>query len=761
MAPKSLEDNVKSLSLAGVASHTAPKGATGFFKWLWAHRRNKHKGDPAKELVYAEGVQIVRAFLAFAAKHGVGELQRFTASHVPTPKWVSKVTVPVAQANINRAAHLLRKAFAVDPRTVELVGGEQWWTLRGTPLTGEWIEMKKDKVKRGKIPAERVLLYLHGGAHFFSSLETHRYQIQRHARKLGARAFAPSQRLAPQYPFPCALHDSLAAYLFLIDPPRDGSVEHEPVLPEHIIISGDSAGGGLALSLLVLLRDLGLPMPAGATLISPWVDLSHSFPSVAGDGAGDYIPPNGFIYKPDLVWPPPPNPATRLEQVLVGEEELSAQGLDVVVRIDDQVQLYTHNLLLDHPFVSPVNQGSLGGLPPLYISCGGSELLHDEIIHIAHKAANPSSYPPAQRIFDQYPSQKAHYEQDYPPTKVQLQVFDGGCHVATTLSVTSLAKYMYRGAANAALFFLAGAKAESERRAVYAVRHVHRQAAKSSNPSTTASSTANSSSSSLRGATVSAVNPKAPVLPHMTSKDAERANAEALDEPGDSGSEADDASVAYTDSSSASSASGGERHGDGAGPGKAARPQRVQALGQLPPFSPRSEGAEPCASGGMVRQRVSLKGFVRPLEPAAELDGCTMPAEAIGRLHAGPVRKWLAQRREWDERYAKELAHFRALKEADWDKARATGYLAGQFKGERPPLGSVAGWADERLAKEAARSVDEVGQKTGATMALGMWSGISARPDEQAVGGEEELAKVKSRASAETKRGDPEANPAA
>jgi len=322
---------------------------------------------------------------------------------------------------------------------------------------------------------------------------------------------------------------------------------------------------------------------------------------------------------------------------------------------------------------------------------------------------------------------------------------------------------MYRGAANAALFFLAGAKAESERRAVYAVRHVHRHGAKSSTPSTTASSTANSSSSSLRGATVSAVNPHAPVLPHMTSKDAERANAEALDEPRDSDSEADDATVAYTDSSSASSASGDEHHGAGAGAGagKAARPQRLQALGQLPPFSSRSQGAEPCASGGMVRQRVSLKGFVRQLEPASELDGCTMPAEAIGRLHAGPVRKWLAQRREWDDRFGKELAHFRALKEADWAQARAAGYLAGQFEGERPPLGSVAGWADERLAKEAARSVDEVGQKTGATMALGMWSGISARPDEQAVGGEEELAKVKSRASAEAQRGDPDANPAA
>lgn len=54
--------------------------------------------------------------------------------------------------------------------------------------------------------------------------------------------------LAPQYPFPCALHDALASYLFLIDPPADGSVAHEPVPPENIILSGDSAGGGLALS---------------------------------------------------------------------------------------------------------------------------------------------------------------------------------------------------------------------------------------------------------------------------------------------------------------------------------------------------------------------------------------------------------------------------------------------------------------------------------------------------------------------------------
>lgn len=66
--------------------------------------------------------------------------------------------------------------------------------------------------------------------------------------------------------------------LFLIRPPP-GS-EHVAINPAHIIISGDSAGGGLSLALLQVIRDAGLPQPAGGVLISPWCDLSHSFPSI-------------------------------------------------------------------------------------------------------------------------------------------------------------------------------------------------------------------------------------------------------------------------------------------------------------------------------------------------------------------------------------------------------------------------------------------------------------------------------------------------
>jgi acetyl esterase/lipase len=72
--------------------------------------------------------------------------------------------------------------------------------------------------------------------------------------------------------------DTIDVDLFLIRPPAGAA--HQAVDPKHIIISGDSAGGGLSLALLQTIRDSGLPLPAGGVLISPWCDLTHSFPSV-------------------------------------------------------------------------------------------------------------------------------------------------------------------------------------------------------------------------------------------------------------------------------------------------------------------------------------------------------------------------------------------------------------------------------------------------------------------------------------------------
>lgn len=70
---------------------------------------------------------------------------------------------------------------------------------------------------------------------------------------------------------------------YLTHPPL-GAV-HKPVHPSKIVLAGDSAGAALCLTVLTILRDLGIPQPAGAVLISPWVDLTHSFPSVITNSA--------------------------------------------------------------------------------------------------------------------------------------------------------------------------------------------------------------------------------------------------------------------------------------------------------------------------------------------------------------------------------------------------------------------------------------------------------------------------------------------
>ena len=109
------------------------------------------------------------------------------------------------------------------------------------------------------------------------------YVLAFHARYLTSIFPAINYRLSPQYPFPCAIQDALAAYLYLIRPPSEA--KHKPVKPQHIVIMGDSAGGGLALATLQVIRDSGLPQCAGGVLISPWCDLSHSFPSIHGNTA--------------------------------------------------------------------------------------------------------------------------------------------------------------------------------------------------------------------------------------------------------------------------------------------------------------------------------------------------------------------------------------------------------------------------------------------------------------------------------------------
>jgi monoterpene epsilon-lactone hydrolase len=113
--------------------------------------------------------------------------------------------------------------------------------------------------------APTTILYLHGGGYVMGSAFGYRPLPGALASAAGAGALVPEYRLAPEHPFPAALDDALRAYQWMLE--RGTS-------PGHVTLAGDSSGGGLVMALLVALKQRDLPLPGGAVLMCPWVDLS-------------------------------------------------------------------------------------------------------------------------------------------------------------------------------------------------------------------------------------------------------------------------------------------------------------------------------------------------------------------------------------------------------------------------------------------------------------------------------------------------------
>jgi monoterpene epsilon-lactone hydrolase len=208
------------------------------------------------------------------------------------------------------------------------------WHIRaesGAALNGEWIEpIAPDCAAR-----ERCILYLHGGGYVAMSARTHRSVTSRLAGWSRARLFALDYRLAPEAPFPAALDDALAAYRALIA----GGV---PV--SRIVIAGDSAGGGLALALVIAARDRGDPLPAAAVLFSPWTDLAATGRSIVDNSEvdalffGSYVAAQAQYY---LGTTPATNPlASPLYADLADLPPLLIQASDSEVLLDDSRRVF-------------------------------------------------------------------------------------------------------------------------------------------------------------------------------------------------------------------------------------------------------------------------------------------------------------------------------------------------------------------------------------------------------------------------------------
>jgi epsilon-lactone hydrolase len=195
-----------------------------------------------------------------------------------------------------------------------------------------------DQIEPPGLATSRVVLYFHGGGYSLGSARSHRNLGKRIAFEARARVVLPDYRLAPEHPFPAAVEDAVASYRWLLA---------SGVEPERIAVAGDSAGAGLALALLVSLRDAGAPLPACAVLLSPFADLECR-----------------------------------------GDSYVTMAALDPIVSREMGLgmgRLYVGDHDPSDPLASPA-RARLDGLPPLLLQVGSEEVVLDDARTIARRA---------------------------------------------------------------------------------------------------------------------------------------------------------------------------------------------------------------------------------------------------------------------------------------------------------------------------------------------------------------------------------------
>jgi epsilon-lactone hydrolase len=202
-----------------------------------------------------------------------------------------------------------------------------------------------------------MLLYLHGGGYVFGSPRTHRNLVSRLSHVTALPALSLDYRLPPVATLPAPLEDALAAYRELLDAGRPA---------ERIVLAGDSAGGGLALTLALHAVEAGLPQPRALVLLSPWADLTNSGASFSFNGAVDpFLPP----------------------VALQRAARAALAGRDAA---DWRVS----------PVFAPAEL--LAGLPPTLVQVGSTEVLHDDATRVAGRIAE-AGVPAELHVFERQP----------------------------------------------------------------------------------------------------------------------------------------------------------------------------------------------------------------------------------------------------------------------------------------------------------------------------------------------------------------------
>ncbi|MET8560837.1 alpha/beta hydrolase [Streptomyces flaveolus] len=186
---------------------------------------------------------------------------------------------------------------------------------------------------------DRALLFFHGGGFSVGSIDSHRKLAAHLAKAAGVAGLIIDYRLAPEHVFPAAIEDGVTAFRWLLG---------QGFAPEHIFTAGDSAGGHLAVSVALSLRDEGLPLPGAIIPMSPWLDMKHEGPTMETNAATDAL-------------------VSRALAQGMADRFLGDSGDPT------------------HPLANPLH-ADLTGLPPLYVVAGGAETLLSDSERLVDRA---------------------------------------------------------------------------------------------------------------------------------------------------------------------------------------------------------------------------------------------------------------------------------------------------------------------------------------------------------------------------------------
>jgi monoterpene epsilon-lactone hydrolase len=220
-----------------------------------------------------------------------------------------------------------------------------WQTLTAEPGDVDYIETVAGGIQAMWAAPKRashdsVLLCFHGGGFFTGSMYTHRKLFAHFAKAIGCRALILNYRLAPEFQFPAQVNDALSAYAWLIN--------EEKISPKNIAFTGDSAGGNLAITAMLLARDKGLPLPAAAMPFCAYFDMEVGGESMMLNKGKDLL-----FTKESVI---------EITQMYLGEK-------------GSPKDKYANPLYAD-----------LSDLPSVYLQVGADELLLNDSTRLAEQA---------------------------------------------------------------------------------------------------------------------------------------------------------------------------------------------------------------------------------------------------------------------------------------------------------------------------------------------------------------------------------------